>query len=329
MRKLAALAGAGLAFLAALGLALRQPTWSRKAGPGPEADPARLERDTRRLSRDFLPRDAEHRENLDRASAFIKAELEAAGGEVSEQVFGFSEFDRRNRAVERGPYRNVLAVFGPDTPEKLVVGAHYDAYGPHPGADDNASGVAGLLELARLLQKDPPRLRTELAAYTLEEPPYFATPHMGSARHAAALRRDGVRIRAMISLEMIGTFSDAAGSQRYPMPLLRLFYPGRGDFIAVVGALPDGGLARRVKTAMRRPGLPVYSINALAFVPGVDYSDHASFWEAGYPAVMVTDTAFYRNPRYHKPGDSSETLDYGRMARTVSGVRAAVLSFAP
>ena len=320
---------AGLGLLVVIGLALRQPTRSRTCVPGPQADPARLERDTRRLSLGFLPRDAGHPENLDRAAAFIKTELAAAGGKVSEQVFRVREFDQRNRAQERGPYRNILAVFGPDTPERLVVGAHYDAFGELPGADDNASGAAGLLELARLLQKSPPRLRTELAAYTLEEPPYFATPHMGSARHAAALRREGVRVRAMIALEMLGTFSDAPGSQRYPVPLLRLFYPGRGDFIAVVGTLPDGGLARRTKTAMRRPDLPVYSLNSLAFVPGVDYSDHASFWAEGYPAVMVTDTAFYRNPRYHKPEDSPDLLDYARMARVVSGVHAAVLSFAP
>jgi len=138
-----------------------------------------------------------------------------------------------------------------------------------------------------------------------------------------------VRVRAMIALEMIGFFSDAPGSQSFPTPLLRPFYPSRGDFITVVGKLGQGRLIRRVKRAMRGASpLDVRSIQAPKAVPGVDFSDHASYWAAGFDAVMVTDTAFYRNPHYHTARDTPDTLDYNRMAMVVEGVRAAVIALA-
>lgn len=327
-RRLAVILAVPALGLLAVGAFVRQPLLF----PGPAfpaaADPARLERDTRMLSETFAPRAADNPVNLGRAADYLKAELAAAGGDVSEQPYRFTEFNRGNKKVEVGPFRNVAAAFGPDTPERLVVGAHYDAYGPFPGADDNASGAAGLLELGRLLGKAELPLRVELVAYGTEEPPYFATPHMGSAVHAEALKKAGVRVRAMISLEMIGYFSDEPASQSYPMPLLRLYYPGRGNFITVVGVPGGIGLTRRVKKAMSGGGLPVYSITAPAFIPGIDYSDHASYWDAGYPAVMINDTAFYRNKNYHKTGDTADRLDYKRMAQVVDGALAAVLSLA-
>ncbi|MBI3289403.1 MAG: M28 family peptidase [Elusimicrobia bacterium] len=313
--------------LAALGYFMRQPTPSGPPIPA-LADPARLERDVRFLSERLAPRDVEHRFNLDLAADHIKSQFSAAGGVVSEQPYRFEEMNRANKRVELGPFRNVIAAFGPDTAERIVVGAHYDAYGPFPGADDNASGTAGLLELARLLGRSPAPLRVELVAYSTEEPPYFATPHMGSALHAAGLKAAGVRIRAMISLEMIGCFSDEPGSQGYPAPMLRLYYPSRGDFITVVGNTGNIGLTRRVKSAMNGGGLAAYSITAPAFIPGIDYSDHASYWEQGYPAVMISDTAFYRNKRYHKPDDDADRLDYRRMAQVVDGTLAAIRDLA-
>lgn len=280
---------------------------------------ARLEAHVRALAEDFRPRDFAHPANLDRAAAYVAAELAAAGGTVVDQPF-----EARGRR-----YRNVIASFGPVTGDRIVVGAHYDAVGAFPAADDNASGVAGLIELAHLLSREPLSRRVELAAYALEEPPFFRTPRQGSAIHAAALRSRGVRVRAMISLEMIGYFTDAAGSQGFPIGALRAFYPSEGNFITVVGGLGQIALVRRVKRAMRRASpLPVHSINAPRWVPGVDFSDHASFWDAGFPAVMITDTAFYRNPHYHTAADTPETLDYERMAMVVQGVHAAVLRLA-
>ncbi len=221
----------------------------------------------------------------------------------------------------------MLAQFGPDTKERIVVGAHYDAAGPYPGADDNASGVAGLIELAHLLGKATLPLRVELVAFTLEEPPHFATFQMGSAVHAASLKKQGVSVRLMVSLEMIGYFSDASGSQGFPTPALKPFYPSAGNFITIVGKPSEGALVRRVKKAMQAASpLPVYSINAPQTVPGIDFSDHRNYWQAGYPAVMLTDTAFYRNKNYHTEQDTPETLDYRRMALVVEGIYAAVLA---
>jgi Zn-dependent M28 family amino/carboxypeptidase len=226
-------------------------------------------------------------------------------------------------------YRNVIASYGPAEGERIVVGAHYDAFGSFPGADDNASGVAALLELSRLLGAAAPRTGIDLVAFTLEELPAFGSPGMGSAVHAASLRRAGIGVRLMICLEMLGCFSDRRGSQAFPTPILKLFYPGTGNFIAVVGRIGEGRLTRMLKSAMRRgSALPVRSINGPRFLPGVDLSDHASYWEAGFPAVMITDTAFYRNPRYHTADDTPETLDYARMAEVVRALFTAILDFA-
>jgi len=252
---------------------------------------------------------------LDSLSGYIGAEFEEAGGTVSYQTY----------EADGLKYRNVVSVFGPDSEERIVVGAHYDAAFGLPGADDNASGVAGLMELAYLLGKTPPPMRVELVAYTLEEPPFFATREMGSAVHARSLKDEGAKVRLMIALETIGYFSDAPGSQEYPLSLLKLFYPKVGDYIAVVGKLGQGGEVRSVKKAMMGASeLPVYSISAPSALPGIDFSDHRNYWEMGYKAVMITDTAFYRNHNYHMDTDLPETLDYERMAMVVDGVYAAI-----
>jgi Zn-dependent M28 family amino/carboxypeptidase len=238
--------------------------------------------------------------------------------------------------VEKQPYavgsttvRNVRAFVGPETPERVVIGAHYDAAGPYPGADDNASGVASLLELARLLDDGALSTQVELVSYPLEEPPFFGTDRMGSAVHAAALNDEGVDVRAMLALEMIGYFVDAPHSQRFPFFLMRPFYPSTGNFIVVAGSLFQRSIVRTVREAMRAATpLPVESINAPALLPGISLSDHRNYWHAGYDAAMITDTAFYRNPNYHTATDTPDTLDYTRMAQVVDGVRAAVRALA-
>lgn len=279
-------------------------------------NPKRLETHVRMLAESFVPRDKSHPENLDRCAAYIRREFESANARVSEQPF----------TVAGKTYRNVIAHFGPETKEMVVVGAHYDAAGPLPGADDNASGVAGLLELARLLDNAQLPIRVELVAYTLEELPFFRSEHMGSAIHAKALKRDGAAVRVMFSLEMIGYFSDARDSQHFPISALSLFYPTKGNFISVVGKMGEGMLVRKIKKAMAgATSLPVYSMNAPRLIPGVDFSDHLSYWREGYPAVMITDTAFYRNTNYHTINDTAERLDYRRMGQVVEGVYAAVV----
>lgn len=295
---------------------LTQPLLSRVT-PKPirTVDPARLEAHVRKLSVELSPRDVTHIENLDRAAAYIAGELTQAGASVSEQTY----------RVEDHSYRNIIARFGPETAERIVVGAHYDTAGPLPGADDNASGVAGLIELARLIGKQAPAMRVELVAFSTEEPPYFGTTGMGSSVHAESLRKENAKVRAMLSLEMIGYFSDANGSQHFPVDILSALYPSKGNFISVVGRVSDGLLVRRVKKSMSGASpLPVYSINAPSFVPGIDFSDQLYYWRAGYDAAMITDSAFYRNLNYHSPQDTAEKLDYKRMAMVVEGVYAAV-----
>ena len=291
------------------------------ARPNPEGtvDPARLQAHVRKLSVELSPRDESHIENLDRVAAYIRDEFSQTTTLVSEQPY----------RVQGKSYRNVIAQFGPESEERIVVGAHYDVAGPLPGADDNASGVAGLIEFARLLGRQQPPMRVELVAFSLEEPPYFRTTGMGSSVHAESLRKQNIRVRAMFSLEMIGCFSDAPNSQHFPVGVLSAFYPSTGNFIAVVGRLSDWSLVRRTKATMRNASpLPVYSINAPTFVPGIDFSDQLNYWHAGYSAVMITDTAFFRNRNYHTAQDTEEKLDYKRMAMVVEGVYAAVTELA-
>lgn len=277
--------------------------------------PAQLQTHVRMLSETFTPRDYLNTENLDRAAQYIQQELTQAQGRVSEQPY----------KANGKSYRNVLAQFGPPAGQRIVIGAHYDVCQPYPGADDNASGVAGLLELAYLLGKTELTAPVELVAYTLEEPPFFRSEAMGSAVHANALKKQGTAVRAMLSLEMIGYFSDAPGSQQFPNPILKLFYPSQGNFIAVVGNFGQIGLVRKVKRTMRAAALlPVHSINAPGWLPGIDFSDHLNYWRAGYPAVMITDTSFYRNLNYHTAQDTAEKLDYNRMAKVVQAVFAVV-----
>ncbi len=280
------------------------------------ADPGLLRRHVEFLTVAAAPRDSDHPESLDRAAAYLRAQLGAAGGRVRDQPF----------TAEGRTWRNVIASFGPDQGPLLVVGAHYDAFGgfgANPGADDNASGTAGLLELARLLDGAPLGRRVELVAFTNEEPPFFASPWMGSAVHVRSL--GATRVEAMICLEMIGFFST---EQPWPHPFFRALYPQRGDFIGVVGRWSDASLTRRVKSAMRGADrVPVVSFNGPRQLD-LDASDQRNYWDAGIPAVMVTDTAFVRNPGYHTPDDTAATLDYERMAGVVDGVLNSVLHLA-
>jgi hypothetical protein len=194
----------------------------------------------------------------------------------------------------------------------IVVGAHYDTVPGSPGADDNASGVAVLLELARLV---PSGVR--FVAFANEEVPYFLGPEMGSFVYA---RERGAGVRAMFSLEMLGYYSEKPGSQNYPAPL-GLFYPERGDFIAFVGDLGARSLVRKAIGVFREKArFPSEGLAAPSFIPGVAWSDHWSFRKHGYPAVMITDTAFYRYPHYHRASDTPDKLDYERMARVTLGL---------
>ena len=301
----------------AVGLTVTQPTFATTDPVEAMASPDRLKEHVRTLSTEHVPRDYAHPEGLDATAAYIRGELAEVGGRLDEQVF----------TIEGKQYRNVIARFGPETDERIVVGAHYDTCRPLPGADDNASGVAGMLELARALADEDLPMMVEVVAYTLEEPPFFRTEHMGSAHHASSLARG--QVRATLVLETIGMYTDEPGSQRMPSPVLKPLYPSVGNFIAVVGRMGEGALVRKVKASMvSQSEVPVHSMSAPSAIPGVDFSDHLNYWKRDHPALMITDTAFYRNERYHTPDDTWDTLDYARMARVVDGVIVAVRDLA-
>lgn len=262
------------------------------------------------LSVDYFPRDYKHPENLNASAEYIKDQFLQIGLDVTEQKYTVGDLE----------YKNIITNFGSENGSKIVIGAHYDVSGPYSGADDNASGVAGLIELAKLLKRENTKKNITLIAYTLEEPPYFATKSMGSYIHAKKEREDNRNIELMISLEMIGYFSEEKGSQTFPVKGLNLFYPDKGNYIVIVDQL-FSGWARELKIGMsKHMSLPVYSINAPAVIPGIDFSDHRNYWAHGYDAVMITDTSFYRNFAYHTEKDTLDRLDYKKMAEVVVGI---------
>ena len=323
-----------IAFVAG-GIALVIQPWVQPiASTPPPVDPLRLKAHVRHLSVDLYPRSYDQFRNTELAAQYIFDQLTAAGGAVTVQAVPLQE----------AAYKNVVARFGPESGPVIVIGAHYDSHGDvyaggsdprgytpdshTPGADDNASGVAGLLELAVLLGREAPSRPVELVAYALEEPPHFRSETMGSARHAQSLRETGREVALMLSLEMIGYFSDEPGSQQYPAPAMVHLYSDRADFIALVGKLADFGATRRVKAIMAgATSLPVHSINAPPQVRGIDFSDHLNYWHEGFPAFMVTDTAFMRNANYHRGSDTHDTLDYVRMAQVVQAVYAVAQTY--
>lgn len=269
------------------------------------------------LAKDIGSRGYLQFESLEKTANYITSELTRYGYAVYEQSY----------EAKGNVYKNLIAeVEGNKSPEKiLLIGAHYDTVTGSPGADDNASGVAGILELARLLRNHSLDKTLRLVAFTLEEPPFYRTKQMGSYIYAQSLYAEKTLIEGMVSLEMIGYFSDSPGSQYFPFSFFRFLYPAQGNFITLVGNLKSKGFLERVKDAFRKGcNLPVETISAPPIVPGIDFSDNWSFGEFGYNAIMVTDTAFYRNPNYHVITDTPDTLDYKRMADVVLGLKAVI-----
>ena len=283
---------------------------------GKSCDPSRLEAWVRLLSEGFGPRPYSNPEKLEKISRVLREYLVDLGYEVALQSFIY----------KREKYFNVIACargwqpLAPVPFPLLITGAHYDTVSCSPGADDNASAVAGLLEIARILSHSPPA-SLRLAWFCLEEPPAYRTRNMGSYHYARTLRGSNQPVSGMICLEMIGFFSNRPNSQKFPLPFMDRLYPTTGNFIAIVGNPRSKHFNLHVKRAFSKgTDLPVESLSAPSIVIGIDFSDHWSFYKMGYPAVMVTDTAFYRNPNYHRPTDLPSTLDYERAAKVVDGL---------
>lgn len=258
--------------------------------------------------------------SLQAAASYIEHEWERQGYAVRRLAYDVSGVLCTNLEITRSG--------GACQREILLLGAHYDTVPGCPGANDNTSGIAALLELSRLFASIEPALTVRFVAFVNEEPPYFMTDLQGSAVYAEAARRRHDDIRLMASIETIGWYSSEPGSQSYP-PLFNLFYPNRGDFLGFVSNFRSWAAMRRLAAAFRaNSDFPLETAAAFAFVPGVAWSDHRSFWRHGYRAVMITDTAFYRYQHYHQPSDTPDKLAYPELARVTSGLFAAFSALA-
>ncbi|MBI5864128.1 MAG: M20/M25/M40 family metallo-hydrolase [Planctomycetes bacterium] len=287
--------------------------------------PSRLHQHVFRLAGLIGPRHFGRPASIDAAIHLIKTELSAMGDAVRRECYkADGGHIATNLIVERT---------GADCPDEIVLlGAHYDTVPETPGADDNASAVAVLLETARLLARRRFRRTIRFVAFACEEPPHFFTPEVGSHVHASGCRERGERIVGMLCLEMVGYFSDLPGSQQPPpeSPFwLNWWLPSRGNFLAAVGNLRSISLCWNFRRGFRRGSqLPLLSIVLPEIIYSIRLSDNSSFWDCGYPALMLTDTSFLRNPHYHRPTDLPETLDYQRMAQVTDGVAAAIARLA-
>jgi Zn-dependent M28 family amino/carboxypeptidase len=257
-------------------------------------------------------RDVQHLAQLRACEHYLRSTWEAQGFKVLLRPYVARNIEVNNIEIE------IAGAVSPD--EIVVIGAHYDSAEGLPGANDNASGVAALLEISRRWSGRSSAKTLRFVAFVNEEPPFFQSEKMGSLIYARACRDRGEKIVAMLSLETMGYYDDTPGSQHYPA-LLAPFYPDRGNFIAFVSNGTSRSLVRRVQsTFAKHSSFPTQSIAASDIIPGIGWSDHWSFFELGYPSLMVTDTAPNRYPYYHTAADTPEKLDYSRLAAVVLGL---------
>ena len=282
-----------------------------------QSDTVRIKELLIELTKTPKPRNYRNIDQLNETAAFIYSYFRQYADTVFYQTY----------AVNGITYGNVVARFGDTINERLIIGAHYDVCGNQEGADDNASGIIGLLELARMLRAKKQKKNIELVAYTLEEPPYFRTEYMGSFIHAQSLKQSGAKVSGMICLEMIGYFKEEKHTQNYPLGFLKLFYGSRGNYITVVNKFGKGKTARKFTRDMDHfATLPVKKFNGPKSLTGIDFSDHLNYWKMGFSACMVTDTAFYRNKNYHQKTDEMGTLNISKMAQVIDGIFFSILA---
>ena len=296
---------------------IRMPLKSFR-GPLPPLSPEQavlrdeLQRDIRKLAGEIGERNTYTPRALSAAADYIEASFTNAGLKVTRQSFTAMEVRCDNLITEiPGSTRRH---------EIVVVGGHYDSVQGVAGANDNASGTAATLALARRFATAKPARTLRFVAFVNEEPPFFKSEEMGSLVYARSCRTSGDHVVAMLSLETIGYYSDAEKSQRYPFPV-GFFYPSRGNFVAFVGKSSQAHLVRQCVRSFRTDTqFPSEGAALPSRIPGVDWSDHWAFWQAGYPAIEVTDTAYFRYQHYHTEEDTPDKLDYEKMARVVSGL---------
>ena len=272
-----------------------------------------LRADVEALAVTIGPRQVFDTKTLRAAEAYVAGQFESAGYLVSRQGYEVVGETVNNLVVE---------IPGATEPQSiLVVGAHYDSVDSTPGANDNASGTAAMLALARRFAHALPAKTLRFVAFVNEEPPFFSKPTQGSMVYAQACRDAGEQIDGMVCLECLGSYSDTPHSQRYPIAPLKLFFGDRGNFVGFIGNVSSRPLVHRTIATFRRDvPFPSQGLAAPPWVQGIGWSDHASFWKAGYPAVMVTDTALFRYDHYHQPTDLPDILNFESMARVVDGL---------
>jgi Zn-dependent M28 family amino/carboxypeptidase len=312
-----------LAAVAAHTLMIRMPGDSHR-GPLPDLTPrqadtaSRLRADVESIAGTIGQRSTYNAASLAQTALWLKGSLESMGYVVIDHSFPRRGAASPNLQVE------IPGSAAAARSQIVVVGAHYDAFQGTPGADDNASGVAAILELARRFHDRPASRTIRLVLFVNEEPPAFQTQDMGSLIYVNQARASGDNIRAMFSLESIGYYSDDPGSQKYPPPF-GLLYPRTGDFVAFVGNVSSRALVRRsVRTFRESCSFPSEGCAVPGFIAGIGWSDHWAFWQHGIPAVMVTGTAPFRNPNYHEATDTADTLDYERLARVLDGLEVVI-----
>ena len=276
-----------------------------------QSDSLLIEKHLNRITKTDIPRNYKNIMTLNNAAQYI-----------------FDEFDKyadttyfQSYEVYGKTYKNVICVFDVPETETIVIGAHYDVCGDQEGADDNASGVVGLIELVRLLENEKLHHRLEIVAYTLEEPPFFRSEFMGSSIHAQSLKEKEIDVYGMICLEMIGYFDDNKKSQDYPLGFLKLFYGSRGNYITLVNKMSKGKFSRKFTGKFKKQKLiKTKKFSGPKSLTGIDFSDHLNYWKLGYSALMITDTSFYRNKNYHENGDKMETLNISKIAEVIDSV---------
>ncbi len=257
-------------------------------------------------------------DSLNKVCDYLKKEFTKSGFDCGEQKW----------TVSGNEYKNIIASYNKDRSKRLVVGAHYDVCGNQPGADDNASAVAGLLETARVMAENNPGIdyRVDFVAYCLEEPPFFGSQKMGSYIHAKSLHDNNAEVIGMICYEMIGYFSDKPGSQPVPFPDLTGIYPGTADFIIVVGIKKYNDFNKKIHKLMSentKINTEIISFSSPDGLAGL--SDQRNYWKFGYRALMINDTSFVRNPNYHTASDTIETLDFSKMTEVVNSAYNAII----
>jgi Zn-dependent M28 family amino/carboxypeptidase len=279
-----------------------------------------LRRDVEKLAGEIGERNVWRHRALTAAADFLDVSLAESGYEACRQGYETAGVICYNIEAE---------IQGSDRPDEIVIiGAHYDSVEGSPGANDNATGAAAVIALARLHAGEKRSRTVRFVEFVNEEPPYFQSSKMGSLFYARRCRKRGEKIVAMLSLETIGYYSDERGSQHYPFPF-GLIYPSTGNFIGFVGNTRSGDLVRDAVASFRRHTKFPSEGGALpSIIPGIDLSDQWAFWQEGYPGVMVTDTAFFRYPYYHARGDTPDKVQYDRLARVVAGLRRVIVDIA-